>query len=72
MVATYAAKGDSFSADKSREWSDRQILEITSLAWNFYVAPDGKRAVVWTRPETGGQKGAVHVMVLENFFDERR
>jgi hypothetical protein len=48
------------------------MLEINSTASNFDIAPDGKRAVVSTRPETGGQKGSVHVTVLENFFDELR
>jgi serine/threonine-protein kinase len=72
MVATYTAKGDSFSADKSRVWSDTPILESIPALWNFDLLPDGKRAVVSPRPEAGGQKGTVHVTVLENFFDELR
>jgi len=72
MVATYTATGDSFSADKSRVWSDTQILEASSTAWNFDLAPDGKRAVVSPRPDAGAQKGSVRVTVLENFFDELR
>ena len=73
MVATYTAKGDSFSADKPRPWAQTQILEPNALNWNLDLAPDGKRFVVAPRLEaTGGQKGSVHVTVLLNFFDELR
>jgi serine/threonine-protein kinase len=72
MVTTYSAKGDSFSADKARAWSDAQILEPNVALWNMDLAPDGKRFVVAPRPETRGQKGSVHVTVLLNFFDELR
>ena len=72
MVATYAAKGDAFSADKSRVWSDTQIFENNGAIWNFDLALDGKRVVASPRAEAGGQKGSVHVTVLENFFDELR
>jgi serine/threonine-protein kinase len=73
MVATYSAKGDSFLADRSRAWSDTQILEPNLVVWNMDLAPDGKRLVVSPRPESlGGQKSSVHVTVLLNFFDELR
>jgi len=73
MVTTYSVKGDSFSADKSRAWSDAQILEPNLAFWNLDLAPDGKRFVVSPRPAaTGGQKSSVHVTVLLNFFDELR
>jgi hypothetical protein len=52
-------------------WSDQQIYSSGSR--NLDLAPDGKRFVVLTMPETaGGQKGSVHVTMLENFFDELR
>jgi Tol biopolymer transport system component len=72
MVATYTAKGDSFAADKPRPWAETQVLEPNATYWNLDLAPDGKRFVVSPRPETGGQKGSVHVTVLLNFFDELR
>ena len=72
MVATYAAKGDAFSADKSRVWSDTQILEANASLWNFDLTPDGKRVVASPKPEAAAQKASVHVTVLENFFDELR
>jgi len=49
MVATYAAKGDAFSADKSRVWSDTQIFENNGAIWNFDLALDGKRVVASPR-----------------------
>ena len=73
MVATYSARGDSFTSDKPRPWANTQILEPNALNWNLDLAPDGKRFVVAPRPDaTGGQKGSVHVTVLLNFFDELR
>jgi hypothetical protein len=47
-------------------------LEAFAGVWTFDLAPDGKRAVASPRAEAGGQKGSVHVTVLENFFDELR
>jgi hypothetical protein len=73
MVAAYTAKGDSFTADKPRLWSNRQILQDIPAPWNLDLAPDGKRFAVFPKPEaTGEQKGSVHVTVLLNFFDELR
>jgi hypothetical protein len=73
MVATYSAKGDSFTPDKARPWAETQILEPNALNWNLDLAPDGKRFVVAPKPEgPGGRKGSVHVTVLLNFFDELR
>jgi Tol biopolymer transport system component len=73
MVVTYSAQGDSFLADRSRPWSDTQVLEPNLVVWNMDAAPDGKRLVISPRPESlGGQKGSVHVTVLLNFFDELR
>jgi Tol biopolymer transport system component len=73
MVATYSGAGNSFTADKSRAWSNTQILEPNVAFWNMDLAPDGKRFVVAPRPDAaGGQNGSVHVTVLLNFFDELR
>ena len=73
MVATYTAQRDSFLADKSRAWSDAQLLEPNLVFWNMDLAPDGKRFVASPRPEAlGGPKGSVHVTVLIHFFEELR
>jgi Tol biopolymer transport system component len=69
MVVDYAANGDSFKPGTPRPWSDKQIFYEGFL--NLDLAPDGKRFVVLTLPETAdGEKGSVHVTMLENFFDE--
>jgi dipeptidyl aminopeptidase/acylaminoacyl peptidase len=74
MAATYAAKGDSFAADKPRPWSNTQIMDLFGTGiWNLDLSPDGKRFAVIPRPEaTGEQRSSVHVTVLLNFFDELR
>ena len=71
MVADYTATG-SFSFDKPRVWSDRQIRQLgTDL--NFALAPDGKRFAVFPMSEaTTEDKGPAHVTFLLNFFDELR
>jgi Tol biopolymer transport system component len=72
MVVDYSVNGTSFVAGKPRLWSDKQLFYTG--ASNLDLAPDGKRFVVFTLPETAasGEKGTVHVTVLENFFDEVR
>ena len=72
MVVDYSVSGASFVPGKPRLWSDKQLF-YPGLS-NLDLAPDGKRFVVLTLPETpaGGEKGTVHVTVLLNFFDEVR
>jgi serine/threonine-protein kinase len=73
IVAAYAAKADSFFADKPRPWSNGQIFEPATGVWNLDVASDGGRFAVFPRPgATSEQKGSVHATVLLNFFDELR
>ena len=62
----------SFVPGKPRLWSDKQLFYTGTS--NLDLAPDGKRFAVLTLPETpaGGEKGTIHVTVLENFFDEVR
>jgi serine/threonine-protein kinase len=69
MVMDYTSNGSSFVPGKARLWSDQQIAYQAGV--NLDVAPDGKRFAVLTAPETpAGEKGTVHVTMLENFFDE--
>ncbi len=71
MTVRYTVEGDSFRPEKPRLWSETQILDNGYADWD--VAPDGKRLVMFPRPEaTAEQKGSVHVTVLLNFFDELR
>jgi Tol biopolymer transport system component len=71
MAADYTAAGDSFSADKPRVWSDKQILR-RGTRQNFDMAPDGQRAAVFPRPEAQESKGSLHATFLLNFTQEIR
>jgi serine/threonine-protein kinase len=69
MVVDYTVNGNSFASGKPKLWSDVQLWYPGSL--NLDLAPDGKRFIVLTTPETGGDgKSAVHVTMLLNFLDE--
>jgi serine/threonine-protein kinase len=72
MVVDYTVRGDSFEPGKPRLWSNTQVLPM-GLVHNVDLAPDGKRVVVFRRPDTGEeQKGPVEVTYLLNFFDYLR
>jgi hypothetical protein len=69
MVVDYRVEGASFVYGKPRLWSDKQLFYTGTL--NLDLAPDGKRFVVLTQPENvGPERGSVHVVFLQNFFDE--
>ena len=70
MVMDYDVSGDSFVPGRARLWSDQQIFYPGNS--NFDLAPDGKRFVVFTSPERADAGSAVHVNMLQNFFDEVR
>jgi Tol biopolymer transport system component len=72
MVVDYSADGGTFVLKgKPRLWSDRQLFYPGTS--NLDLAPDGKRFAVLALPETTpGDKGSVHVVFFENFFDELR
>ena len=69
MVLDYSVDGNTFVPGRPRLWSDKQLFYTGTS--NLDLAPDGKRFLVFTLPETpAGQKGSVHVTMLLNFFDE--
>jgi serine/threonine-protein kinase len=71
MVVEYTARGDSFMPGPPRVWCDRQIFNPGVL--HMDLAPDGKRFAVLVPPENARpEKGSVHVVFLQNFFDELR
>jgi hypothetical protein len=74
MVAAYEAKGDSFTADKPRLWSEKQLADIGIVGTATYdLAPDGKRIVTLMQADTvADQQAQSHVIFLENFFDKVR
>jgi hypothetical protein len=46
MVIAYTVKDGSFVEDKPHLWSETRLVNTGSGAWNFDLAPDGKRLVV--------------------------
>jgi serine/threonine-protein kinase len=69
MVVDYSIEGGSFVVGKRRLWSDKQPFYLGTS--NLDLAPDGKRFAVLALPDPPpGEKGAVHVTMLLNFFDE--
>ena len=70
MVATYAVKGDLFTANKPRLWSEKQLAHVGANP-SYDVSPDGKRIAALMPAETPDQQKAQHhVIFLENFADE--
>jgi serine/threonine-protein kinase len=81
MVVDYTAEGDLFHFSKPRLWTDKQIGGATSLGGipfgfgrpAFDLAPDGRRIIAWEPQEEPKQvKVNLHVMLLQNWFDELR
>jgi serine/threonine protein kinase/Tol biopolymer transport system component len=72
MVASYSAKGDSFVAEKPREWSGLSVALTMggAVGAQYDVAPDGNRLAVATYAGGSTQQDAGHVIFLENFVDE--
>jgi serine/threonine-protein kinase len=72
MVATYAAKADSFVPDKPRVWSDKRLADLGLIGTsNYDLAPDGKRIAALMPVETPeAQQTQSHVIFLMNFGDE--
>ena len=70
QVAGYTVKGDSFVADKPRQWSPLQFAFRSSLV---DLMPDGKRIVMALPQESAeASKQGTQLTVLLNFFDELR
>jgi Tol biopolymer transport system component/predicted Ser/Thr protein kinase len=70
MVVDYTVDGGAFVPAKPRQWSDKQLFYPGGVS-NLDLAPDGKRFAVFTLPDApAGEKGSVHITMLENFFDE--
>jgi serine/threonine-protein kinase len=67
MAVPYTANGDSFVADKPREW----IKELGATMWS--LAPDGKRVAILRPVQTVAEAKPEHSIVfVQNFFDELR
>jgi eukaryotic-like serine/threonine-protein kinase len=72
MAANYTIKGDVFSAEKPRLWSEQRLGDVGN-ALNYTLHPDGKRIVaVMPAGSATGAKESTHVTIMFNFFDELR
>jgi hypothetical protein len=52
-------------------WSDQQIHNLDGIL-NYDLAPDGKRFAIFRELKAPDEKGAVHLTLLLNFFNELR
>src|SRR5215467_5599371 len=69
MVVDCEAKGDAFVAGKPRLWTETQAVYGGGFR-SVDLAADGKRLVIFSRPDTGrDEKQTVHLTFLLNFFD---
>jgi serine/threonine protein kinase len=72
MAAGYSTKGDSFSPERPRLWSDTRLADV-GINLSYDLHPDGKRIVALMPVEAaGGKKAETHVTILFNFLDELR
>jgi Tol biopolymer transport system component len=75
MVASYAADGDSFHAEKPRLWSESRLifrLGPVGAARSFDLHPDGDRVALAKAPDTETAARQDKVVFIFNFFDELR
>jgi len=71
MAASYAIKGNSFVAEKERQWSPKSLVNLVGSVRNFDLSPDGKRIAALMPADKAEDPGvASHVTFLLNLFDE--
>jgi Tol biopolymer transport system component len=69
MVASYRTAGDSFTVDKSREWSPGTIVAPRGPFQALDLHPDGRRFAILKGAPLPARD---HVVLMLNFFDEVR
>jgi len=70
MVATYAASGGSFRADKPKLWSPGQFTDFGAGNFAFDLYPDGRGFAVLKAPGTEENASVTHVSLVLNCFEE--
>ena len=70
MAARYTVKGDTFSAEKPRVWTETRLRSSLGIP-AYDVAPDGKRLAGIVANEDDGKLPASLTFLL-NFGDELR
>jgi serine/threonine-protein kinase len=71
MAAPYSVDGNTFRPDKSRVWSERQVMPRPRQR-PFDLHPDGERLAVAIAPDTSPNAGQGKVVFIFNFVDELR
>ncbi len=72
-VATYAAVGNSFRAEKPRLWSEATLAERRSpRTRNFDLHPDGQRFAVLQTAQSPAASKVDKVVFVLNFFEQLR
>src|SRR5262249_10836865 len=71
MEVSYSADGDSFKADKPRQWGEGRLTQRQRLG-PFDIDPDGERLALAPVAErlVGGAQD--RIVLVFNFFDELR
>jgi hypothetical protein len=72
MVAGYAVEGDSFRAEKSRQWSPGLAPGRGTENRTFDLHPDGERMAVLKTAEQPAEEKRDKVVFIQNFFEELR
>ena len=71
MAVSYTIKGNSFVAEKQRQWSPKALVNLVGSVRNFDLAPNGKRIAALMPADKAEDPGvASHVTFMLNFFDE--
>jgi serine/threonine-protein kinase len=71
MVASYGVEGDSFRAEKPRQWSPVLVPAVGPASRPFDLHPDGERIAMVKGAEPADEKRD-HVVLVLNFFEELR
>jgi serine/threonine-protein kinase len=71
MVTPYTVEGDSFRAERPRQWSPG-LAPARGVNRTFDLHPDGQRFAVLKGEERQAEERRDKVVFIENFFDELR
>jgi serine/threonine-protein kinase len=70
MAVEYTIQGGNFEAGRPRRWSPIAVLRVANNSPTFDLHPDGKRLVVFPKPESDESRGGVRATFLLNYAQE--